>query len=110
MFQSTRIPGGVFITKYALTEGEVRYYPVASWDIVVPDNAAPDYLARKIDEHSTILGVMCQGNYYHYGDWHLTEHEAKAKVEKMILSKRKSALKVLDKLDGYVHKVVDKGY
>lgn len=72
----------VWITKYALTKGLLETHAEHCIDI------NPDM----------IVVVRCNSycrDYYHKGQWYLTEKEAKSKVRLMILSKIKSLEKSL---------------
>lgn len=90
------IPGGVYVTKYALTQG-ILFYPKAhrcyfnTWN-----SKANDWDQEDPDMVSVARGTNFMGEGR---DWHLTLEGAQARARDLVDAKRKSIDKELKRLD-----------
>lgn len=101
-----KIPGGVWVTKYALTKGiffyaDAGYVQNSRWDSekhewVVEDRAP--YVEVKYLRNGIRMGSFST-DLYHGKDFHLTEEAARKRAADMVAAKRKSVEKMLSKLD-----------
>ncbi len=88
--------GPVFVTKYALTKGIIRYEEA-------DDHGKSDGGRRMISIPGTRYLMMFYGD-----DWHDNEEAARLRVAVMRTAKRKSLEKQLAKLDKPVKAVAEK--
>ena len=102
-----KIPGGVWLTKYALTKGiEYAEHAYDCFDVRwVDDNWTHEkqgYVSVRFDRGTTFgVGSMS----FHNKDFHFTLEAAQARVTAMVAAKRKSVEKMLAKLDATANKV-----
>lgn len=104
---TVKIPGGVWLTKYALTKGiEYAEHAYDCFDVRRVDgdwtHEKEGYVSVRFDR-GTAFG---EGSMlFHNKDYHFSLEAAQARVAAMVAAKRKSVEKMLAKLDATANKV-----
>jgi hypothetical protein len=93
----TPIPNPVYVTKYGLTEGIMKFETGELWS---EDGDSDMYFSVSYGKTYTRLFIGPK-------DWTCNLDEAKARVAKMVANKLKSIQKQMDKLAKYVPAIIE---